>query len=372
MLTVDKKVKPSRLVTLEIGRGIAALLVCMFHFGSGYGDKYFDTPTVGNIFSGGRAGVQYFFVLSGFIIYWIHNSDFGRTGSLNVFLRKRFERLYPIYWFIFIPILVMMIFIPSLGAGKDLTFLKVIFDFLLLPYEGTSVIPPTWTLHREILFYGLFAFTIFKPKFGWPLIFLWQLLCIINGIFDFTDNDYKHWQNVIFGDQNIGFGLGMIAAFILLNYPINKLNSQCISIFGVTSFFVLIVSDGYLSIMNIDEYSIGISYIYSVGYLLSSFFIVLGFVNLEQHIRIKIPAIITTFGGASYVMYLMHLSIGSIVYKILSSSYFKSYFGANSAFIVATVVVVVSSMIIHVVVEKRLLTLMRSIKYKLPSKNTLG
>ncbi|SFB95607.1 acyltransferase family protein [Pseudoalteromonas denitrificans] len=371
MLTVDKKMKPSRLVTLEIGRGVAALLVCMFHFGSGYGDKYFEASWSGNVFSGGRAGVQYFFVLSGFIIYWIHNSDFGRVGSLKVFLRKRFERLYPIYWFILIPILVMMFLVPSLGADKNLTLLKVICDFLLLPSEGTSVIPPTWTLHREILFYGLFAFTIFKPKVGWPLIFVWQLLCLTNGLFNFTVSDYRNWQNVIFGDQNIGFGLGMIAAFILLNYPIKKLNSLFISALGFTGFFVLIASDGYLSIMNINEYEMGISSIYTVGYLLTPFLLILGLVNLEQHVRIKIPTILTTFGGASYVMYLMHLSIGSVVYKVLSTSYLKPYFGITSAFVVATIVVVVISMIIHVVIEKRLLVLIRSIKYKSPSKSVL-
>jgi peptidoglycan/LPS O-acetylase OafA/YrhL len=364
MTTVDGIVKAPRLVTLEIGRGVAALLVCMFHFGTGYGDKYFDTPSAGNIFSGGRAGVQYFFVLSGFIIYWIHNSDFGRVGSLKVFLRKRFERLYPIYWLILIPLLVMMIFVPSLGADKNLTLLKVICDFLLLPSEGTSVIPPTWTLHREVLFYSLFAFTIFKPKIGWSLIFVWQLLCLTNGFFDFTGSDYRNWLNVIFGDQNVGFGLGMIAAFILLNYPINKFHSLFITALGFTGFFVLIASDGYLSIMNIDEYEMGISSIYTVGYLLTPFLLILGLVNLEQHVRIKIPTILTIFGGASYVMYLMHLSIGSVVYKVLSISHLKQYFGITSAFVVATIVVVVTSMIIHVVVEKRLLVIMRSIKYK--------
>ncbi len=361
--------KPSRLVTLEIGRGVAALLVCMFHFGSGFGDKYFGMSWSGNFFSGGRAGVQYFFVLSGFIIYWIHNSDFGRIGSLKVFLRKRFERLYPIYWFIFIPVAAMMILVPGLGGEKDLTLWKVVFDFLLLPSEGTSVIPPTWTLHREILFYGLFAFTIFKPRIGWPLIFVWQLLCLTNGFFDFTGGDYRDWPNVIFGDQNVGFGLGMIAAFILLNYPLNKLHSLFISAFGFAGFFVLIASDGYLSIMNLDKYEMGISPLYSVGYLLTPFFLILGLVNLEKHVRIKIPTLLTIFGGASYVMYLMHLPIGSVVYKLLSSSYLEPYFGINSAFVVATIVVVVSSMIIHVVVEKRLLVAMRSINYKLPSKN---
>ena len=46
----------------------------------------------------GHAGFHLFFVLSGFLMYYIHSEDLGRPRGLLPFAYKRFSRIYPSYW----------------------------------------------------------------------------------------------------------------------------------------------------------------------------------------------------------------------------------------------------------------------------------
>jgi exopolysaccharide production protein ExoZ len=63
---MDKK-----LPYLQIARAIAALIVVLHHI-TGAGTFYLNFNPVGGIFMVGWNGVDFFFVLSGFIIYYIH------------------------------------------------------------------------------------------------------------------------------------------------------------------------------------------------------------------------------------------------------------------------------------------------------------
>ncbi len=81
----------SEIRPLQYGRGLAALFVCLFHYEGAmhhYADaaawsKYFDF-----IFRAGHSGVEFFFILSGFIIFHAHRRDFGQPGRLGSFYRN--------------------------------------------------------------------------------------------------------------------------------------------------------------------------------------------------------------------------------------------------------------------------------------------
>ena len=58
------------LLSIQVFRGLAALLVLLFHASLIVEkSKYFDQTSIETIFHFGDAGVDFFFVLSGFIIY---------------------------------------------------------------------------------------------------------------------------------------------------------------------------------------------------------------------------------------------------------------------------------------------------------------
>ena len=91
MLT--RKKKPSqRLVTLDYLRGIAALAVMCLHMTEQIGAIH-QYP--GKIFSYGYLGVDLFFVISGFVIFFTLNSK----SSPGKFIIARFSRLFPTYSF---------------------------------------------------------------------------------------------------------------------------------------------------------------------------------------------------------------------------------------------------------------------------------
>ena len=88
-----------KLNLLQVYRGIAAVLVVMFHL-TDMSAQRLNQVTFFNLFQAGWSGVDYFFVLSGFIMVYVHRSAIGKKDHLKSFLVKRAVRIYPIYWII--------------------------------------------------------------------------------------------------------------------------------------------------------------------------------------------------------------------------------------------------------------------------------
>src|SRR5436190_1288571 len=105
------------MATLQAGRALAALLVVLYHNGLYIFalDKYWGADPSRGLFNFGHAGVEFFFVLSGFIIFYIHGKDLGVPSRFFSFIRKRFIRIYPIYWLVLAAIIPVYFLVPSFG-----------------------------------------------------------------------------------------------------------------------------------------------------------------------------------------------------------------------------------------------------------------
>ena len=135
---------------LQAGRAIAALLIVMVHAGSSADIFYASTPFM-EFWRFGHVGVDFFFVLSGFIIYFAHARQERKEQSARTYFTKRLIRIYPPYLPISISLLVLYALFPDLSHGnRDVGILP---SLLLVPTEKSPALSVSWSLMHEMLFY---------------------------------------------------------------------------------------------------------------------------------------------------------------------------------------------------------------------------
>ena len=110
---------------------------------------------------GRSCSVDFFFVLSGFIIFGAHRDDISKPRSLPSYLTKRFIWIYPTFWMIFAAVFLGAWVVPSLRSTLPSDAGIVLKTLLLLPQHGGSpVIVVAWSLQYEVLFYLFFALLV--------------------------------------------------------------------------------------------------------------------------------------------------------------------------------------------------------------------
>ena len=143
-------------------RGLAALAVVFAH--------------VDGRFAFGAAGVDFFFVVSGFVMAHV-----SRNRTPAQFLQDRAWRIFPIYWVIAVPWLLLAL---SAGAIEPLRALN---SLVLIPHwfgYHSTFIGVTWTLVYELAFYLSVAVAIRLKNPAIPLL----LFAVALFARPFTDN----------------------------------------------------------------------------------------------------------------------------------------------------------------------------------------
>jgi exopolysaccharide production protein ExoZ len=109
----------------------------------------------------GRAGVDVFFVISGFIMFYTNPT--GQRTSVE-FWTGRLIRIAPLYWIAMLPVIVLFFAGLPDGGVSQLTPEAIVQDFLFIPHvRGDGDVHPLlnvgWTLTYEMFFYLLFGLT---------------------------------------------------------------------------------------------------------------------------------------------------------------------------------------------------------------------
>ena len=151
-----------RLYALDGLRLVAALMVVVFHY-AGY-DHLGDHgvwhkptgvvfPTLHGIASYGWMGVEFFFLLSGFVICM---SCWGR--SVRDFAVSRVMRLYPAYWFC----VLLTGIVCGLSGDRTMTAQRILTNLTMLhePLGVDHVDPVYWSLWAEMRFYLIFSVVV--------------------------------------------------------------------------------------------------------------------------------------------------------------------------------------------------------------------
>src|SRR6478752_6232297 len=156
--------EPRTINSLQVGRGLAALAVVCHH--SQIAAHDFGGTSV-PLLSYGYLGVDFFFVLSGFIIF---HSTVGRGKTVADYAVARFRRIYLPYWPVGIAIGLLYTAFPHLSAAdREWSWLPTI---TLLPLTSGTALSVAWTLKHGILFYLVFGAAYFG-RVLWPTLILW-------------------------------------------------------------------------------------------------------------------------------------------------------------------------------------------------------
>jgi exopolysaccharide production protein ExoZ len=145
--------------SIQVLRGVAAILVTLFHAAShAFGSD--------NVFRVGNAGVDIFFIISGFVM-WAATAR--RAPTPGEFLRHRVIRVVPLYYLFTLALLFVWLALPSAFPHMAApTPGHVLLSLAFVPHvdpAGTAfpLLAQGWTLNFEMFFYLLFALALLLP-----------------------------------------------------------------------------------------------------------------------------------------------------------------------------------------------------------------
>jgi peptidoglycan/LPS O-acetylase OafA/YrhL len=283
--------------TINLLRGIAAAMVCIFHF-IGYsdfrGDLFSDNSLFSDIGKLGTNGVYVFFVISGFVIPLSLSKDSFNLKQLPQFLSRRFVRI-EIPYLVSILLILFVNFLFAIKNGLNFTInmkqflFHIIYIIPFSKFDWYNII--YWTLAIEFQFYiaiGLLYFFLASKN---QIIVILALL--IFGLSSFIINDNR----LIFEYATI-FSLG-ISLFLMKTKKIN-------------------IKIGYVLL---GLFVLAAAYHHSIAVSVFSLLTVLAIQFLEINHKLT-----NRFGDISYSLYLTHGLIGgNLLY--LFSRYFSSFSG---------------------------------------------
>ena len=326
-------------------------MVVLHHLGVAMASsKYFGADLFAVPFTAGDSGVEFFFVLSGFIITWAHFKDFGRRGAVKQYVWKRAVRIYPSYWIVFSLVYCFAQLSTTLRATVPHDYLTLIKSLALVPqdpsvvgWSGAPVVAVAWTLQYEICFYVAVAVSIFNPYLG-ILLFLAFLLNFVachNGSCSFPRSFFSSQLMWLF----------VFGAFVAFSIKRNVPSRRPALIAGVAAgvFVVLVVLEAQFGtdMLPIDR---------RLAYGLTSGVLIFGLVQCERRgYQFGQSAAMSLLGNSSYSLYLIHYPLISLLCKLLLNLGLAGNAGAAVAYPIILCLCVVVSAGFYLLVEKPIL-----------------
>ena len=298
------------LVNVQFLRFVAALLVLLYHGAQGIAEQLaVDNPLRDVFLLIGFAGVDLFFVISGFIIY-LSNMHMSGSGNALRFLCQRSARIFLGYWPFFF---IAWRMLASLNTDR-LQKVDLLSSFFLVPDKiYATLISVTWSLSFELYFYLLFSVLLFVPSRLRMILLMAAVVVAFNVFASYALKAYT-WK----GFNNISDGLRFMTSPWLLEFFAGCVVAHLIgrgwragawwAVLSGLALFVL----GYA--LNATMMEGKIAKFFNYHYRMSIFgggsaLLVYGLVCLEQRGLTLLPRASVLLGGASYSLYLCHTVI---------------------------------------------------------------
>jgi peptidoglycan/LPS O-acetylase OafA/YrhL len=282
---------PTTINSLQAGRGLAAMAVVFHHAGVYVSEQVGGLPgPLASVLSYGYLGVDFFFVLSGFIIYHTNAWRVSRPGWLRDYAQSRLTRIYLPYWPIGIAMAFAYTLLPQISRGdRHWDWFSTL---SLLPNPGQPALSVAWTLQHEILFYALACLMLWSGRVLLGSV-VWAAAILLLLPFGFS-------QEPGVSPIDLEFLFGIAGAWCLSQGRAERPWLQVI-------LGILLLVGFFLTPAN---------RVYSVLFGLGLALILLPVVRMEASGRLNVAAPFILFGNASYAIYLIHLPILSLLVRV--------------------------------------------------------
>jgi peptidoglycan/LPS O-acetylase OafA/YrhL len=284
----------ARLQPLDAIRGIAAMMVVLFHFTRHYSKIFPLTYHPSFVVGWGYLGVHFFFMVSGFVIFM----TLCKTVNGWDFVVSRFSRLYPAYWFAVLAttVVVSLYGLPEAirTPGEILINLTMLEGFMhVRPVDGVY-----WTLTYELLFYAWMFLLFYMRRLEQIERFIagWLLLAIASHIVTLIYG-YFPWKltfSLLLQYAHL-FGAGILFYLIYSG----KATRMTYALLGLCIIDQLLVAENWIE----DAFVFGFFAVFTLVAIGKA-----GFLNIRP---------LTFLGTISYTLYLLHENMGIVLLDIV-------------------------------------------------------
>lgn len=304
---------------IQILRAWASIIVVLYHAlgtAASYSQasKYFSM-----LGSWGIHGVDIFFVISGFIMYY---TQVLKDNKPSKFIKDRIIRIVPIYWMLTSVYLGLYFVIPSLFRDYEpsLEYILSSYFFVTGPlYNKHPILTYGWTLEYEAIFYLIFFIVMFFHK---KLYFIIASLLIMFACILFPN------IRVIL----VEFIFGMFVAIVYFKFKSNQF-SELLFFIGV----LLLVGSMFINFTETQRL---------LYFGLPSTLIVYGLLGMKELKNL----FLLFLGSASYSIYLIHVFTLPLFYKF--SSKFMTNLNHDFLIIFSVLFTVFVGCMFYLIVEK--------------------
>ncbi|WP_421792454.1 acyltransferase family protein [Hyphobacterium sp.] len=289
----------SHLQSVQILRGLAALAVVIGHLYQ-VEWRFLGEGLTSPFLLHGFAGVDLFFVISGYVMVHVTRDYDHRAGTIGRFLYHRITRIYPPFWFFSAVMLTALVFGPTI-SDRELTSSYIWQSFLLVPQPQLPLLPVGWTLIHEMYFYLVFAILLFLPrKLLMPGLALWMAGVAVGAALDLHLRSAV--LGLIFHPLTFEFALGAVIAYFRFSMP------RWMGWAHVAAGLVLFSSAIFLRpAISIENFPVFWDRLIVFG--IPAALIVMGAINLEPRRQGRVITFFKNLGDWSYSLYLGHLIV---------------------------------------------------------------
>jgi len=296
--------KEQYLDIIQIYRGIAALMVVFHHVFNSF--EYFqklDYPTLGRIAGYCKHGVDFFFVLSGFIISYTSYSKNGNSIQIVNYIKNRIIRIYIPYLPISLVMILLYYFLPNISeSSREISLLT---SLTLFPH-GTPALSVAWTLTFEILFYFLFILFFISKKLWDIFIVIWVIIILF---FNYISNDLiqnleSPFLILILSKYNLEFILGYLLTVLLKNQVLKSQN--LLMILSILSFIFVLLDFNY------HFFDFSTNLIFSLFCMIIIYFSI-----YDNKFVFSKTNLLMMAGNATYSIYLVHNPLQAFIVRFM-------------------------------------------------------